>query len=456
MLKPRNIVLGKDSAMILQSKRVKQFTLAFLVNLVALSGGAFALESSKGLKDLLQDEHASGADLWIYNDIARAREEARKQNKPMFVTFRCVPCKACAGFDAEVAKDSQRIRRLTADKFVAIRQVEMKGVDLTQFQFDYDLNWAAMFINADGTVYARYGTQSAAGPDAYNSIEGLENTMQRVLRLHAGYPDNAPYLEGKRGESKPYRTALEMPGLDNKEKLVGTTSRQNCIHCHNVHDAMHRQAQRTGSYTQAMLWKYPLPENIGLIIDANDGTRISSLAPGTPADASGLKPGENVLFVNGQVISSIADIQWVLHNLPNTATSVVVTTGRSRGLTLALPADWKRTDISWRGSMWSLSPRLRIWAPQLTDAQKRERGIPSDEGAYLVRWINRDFDAGRAAHDAGLRQEDVIVAVAGEALNMTWAQLSVHIKLNYQVGDELPLTVLRGGERQLIHVKLVE
>ena len=456
MLKPRNIVLGKDSAMILQSKRVKQFTLAFLVNLVALSGGAFALESSKGLKDLLQDEHASGADLWIYNDIARAREEARKQNKPMFVTFRCVPCEACAGFDAEVAKDSQRIRRLTADKFVAIRQVEMKGVDLTQFQFDYDLNWAAMFINADGTVYARYGTQSAAGPDAYNSVEGLEKTMQRVLKLHAGYPYNAPYLEGKRGESKPYRTALEMPGLDNKEKLVGTTSRQNCIHCHNVHDAMHRQAQRTDSYTQAMLWKYPLPENIGLIIDANDGTRISSLAPGTPAEASGLKPGENVLFVNGQVISSIADIQWVLHNLPNTATSVVVTTGRSRGVTLALPADWKRTDISWRGSMWSLSPRLRIWAPQLTDAQKRERGIPSDEGAYLVRWINRDMDAGRAAHDAGLRQEDVIVAVAGEALNMTWAQLSVHIKLNYQVGDELPLTVLRGGERQLIHVKLVE
>ena len=439
-----------------QSKRVKQITWVFLVNFVVLCGGTYGLESGNGLKERLKDEHASGADLWIYNDIARAREQARKQNKPMFVTFRCVPCKDCAGFDAEVAKGSQRIRRLAADKFVPVRQVEMKGVDLTQFQFDYDLNWAAMFINADGTVYARYGTQSAAGPDAYNSIEGLENTMQRVLKLHAGYPDNAQSFAAKRGKPKPYRTALEMPGLNNKEKLLGATSRQNCIHCHNVHDAMHQQAQRTGSYTEAMLWKYPLPENIGLVIDANDGTRITSIGPGTPADASGLEPGENVLFINGQVISSIADIQWVLHNLPNTATRVQVTTGGSRRVTLALPADWKRTDISWRGSMWSLSPRLRVWAPELTDAQKREHGIPSDDGAYLVRWINRGSAAGGAAYDAGLRQEDVIVAVAGEALNMTWAQLSVHIKLNYKSGDELPLTVLRGGKRQSINVKLVE
>ena len=442
--------------MILRTKRHKPSTLVFLVNLLVLGSGTYALESPKGLKERLQDEHASGADFWIYNDIAQAREEARRQNKPMFVTFRCVPCKACSAFDAEVAKDNLRIRRLAAEKFVAIRQVEMKGVDLTQFQFDYDLNWAAMFSNADGTVYARYGTQGAAGPDGYNSIEGLEKTMRRVLTLHAGYPDNAAYFDGKRGAPKPYRTALEMPGLDHKEKFLGTTNRQNCIHCHNIYDAMNQHAQETGSFTQSTLWKYPLPENIGLIIDANDGTRITSVVPGTPADASGLEPGTHVRFVNGQVISSIADIQWVLHHLPNTATRVEVTTERSRRVTLALPADWKRTDISWRESMWSLSPRLRVWAPALTEEQKRERDLPLEKGAYLVRWINRDSDAGRAAHDAGMRQKDVIVAVAGEALNMTWAQLSVHIKLNYSVGDELPLTILRDGKERFIHVKLVE
>jgi hypothetical protein len=434
----------------------KPVTLISLLLLVALAGGTHGLESPKGLKERLKDEHASGADLWIYNDIAQAREEARKQDKPMFVTFRCVPCEKCAGFDAEVAKDSQRIRRLAANHFVAIRQVEMKGVDLTQFQFDYDLNWAAMFINADGTVYARYGTQSAAGPDAYNSIDGLEKTMQRVLKLHAGYPGNAEDFKGKRGNLKPYRTALEMPGLENREKHLGTTSRKNCIHCHNIHDALHQEAQRTGTYTHDILWKYPLPENLGLIIDADDGTRIASVVPGTPAEESGLKSHETIRFVNGQVISSIADLQWVLNPLPNTNTRIEVTTGRNQNYTLALPSDWKRTDISWRGSMWSLSPRLRVWAPPLTDGQKRERDIPSDQGAFLVRWINRGTEAGRAAHDAGLRHDDMIVALAGKKYDMTWTQFSVYIKLNYQTGDELPLTVLRGGKQRQIRVKLVE
>src|SRR6185436_11536366 len=105
-------------------------------------------------------------------------------------------------FDADVANGNERVRELAQAKFVSVRQVEMKGVDLSQFQFDHDLNWAAMFINADGTVYARYGTQSAEGSDAYNSIDGLINTMNRVLELHAAYPVNKDELVEKRGKPK--------------------------------------------------------------------------------------------------------------------------------------------------------------------------------------------------------------------------------------------------------------
>ena len=140
------------------------------------------------------------------------------QHKTLFLTFRCVPCHACKGFDAEVAKNNQQIIRLAQEQFVAVRQVEMKGVDLSQFQFDYDLNWAAMFVNADGTVYARYGTQSAAGADAYNSIASLEKTMRRVLALHEDYPNNKNGLAGKLGKLKPYKTALEMPGMKHRAK----------------------------------------------------------------------------------------------------------------------------------------------------------------------------------------------------------------------------------------------
>ena len=53
---------------------------------------------------------------------------------------------------ARARQSSAQMSLLADEHFVAIRQVEMKGVDLSQFQFDYDLNWAAMFLNADGTV----------------------------------------------------------------------------------------------------------------------------------------------------------------------------------------------------------------------------------------------------------------------------------------------------------------
>ena len=94
----------------------------------------------------------------------------------------------------------------------------MKWVDLSQFQFNYDLNWAAMFVNADGTVYARYRTQSAAGAGAYNSIASLEKKMRRVLALHEDYPNNKKGLAGKLGKLKPYKTALEMPGMKHRAK----------------------------------------------------------------------------------------------------------------------------------------------------------------------------------------------------------------------------------------------
>ena len=98
-----------------------------------------------------------------------------------------------------------------------------------------------MFVNADGTVYARYGTQSAAGTDAYNSIASVEKTMRRVLALQEDYSNNKNGLAGKFGKPKPYKTALEMPGIKHRAKLSGSTDRNNCVQCHNIHDAVREQ-----------------------------------------------------------------------------------------------------------------------------------------------------------------------------------------------------------------------
>jgi serine protease Do len=421
---------------------------------IGISRGSAA--DIEGLKTRLNDAHAAGEDWWVYNDLDKARETARRLNKPLFVTFRCIPCKDCEAFDAEVAQGNEQVQALAREKFVPVRQVEMKGVDLSQFQFDYDLNWAAMFIHPDGTVYARYGTQSAEGTDAYNSVEGLMNTMQRVLALHADYPNNKDELASKRGQAKSYRTALEMPGLENKEKLRGATARNNCIHCHMIHDAEHRQAWDNGKFSHDLLWRWPLPENVGLGIDADHGIRIETVQPDSPAAKVGLKAGEDVTHMNGQAVTSIADMQWVLHNLPNTDATVKVRGSRTGEHTLHLAKGWKKSDISWRGSLWSVPPRLTVWMPAATEQKLKQLGLPAGQTALEVRWINQGQPGGKAAFESGLRQGDYVIAVDGKPLAMTPVEFTMHVKLNYKPGDKLPLTIIRAGREQELQITLTE
>jgi len=412
--------------------------------------------ADEALRERLKDANGVRTDLWVYNDIAAGIEEARKQNKPLFVTFRCVPCKDCAAFDADVANGNERVRELAQEKFVSVRQVEMKGVDLSLFQFDHDLNWAGMFINADGVVYARYGTQSAEGSDAYNSIDGLLDTMNRVLELHADYPNNKAELSGKRGLPKPQSSALELPGLRrNREKYANETTRQNCIHCHNIHDAEHRHALETGTYSKEMLWKYPLPDSIGLTIDRRSGVRIESVIADSAAAIAGIEADQDIVRMNGQRIASIADIQWVLHPLPNTDAQVEIETASGK-YDVQMKAGWRKHDFSWRGSMWNASPKFEVWTPELSEDARAKLGLPEGDAALEVRWINRDGAGGQRAFDDGLREKDVIVAIAGQPFHFTTKQFNMHLKLNYEVGDTLPLTVLRDGRREELKIRLVE
>ena len=408
------------------------------------------------LRQRLQDANGVQTDLWVYNDIPKAMAEAKRVNKPLFVTFRCVPCKDCAAFDADVANGNERVRELAKAKFVSVRQVEMKGVDLSLFQFDHDLNWAAMFINADGVVYARYGTQSAEGADAYNSIDGLITTMNRVLELHANYPANRQELVGKRGTPKPHSSALELPGLSNPAKYAQETTRSNCIHCHNIHDAEHQHALDTGKWSPELMWKYPLPDNIGLKIDRSHGIRINEVIRDSAAAVAGLQAGQEILRVNGQRMTSIADMQWVLHNLPGTETSVALETAGGGRFTVKLASGWRKTDFSWRGSMWNAPPKLNMWMPELSAEKKLQLGLPANDSPLEVRWINRSANGGKQAYADGLREKDIIVALAGQPLRMKTNQFQAHVKMRYKVGQKLPLTILRDGKQFDLNIELVD
>src|SRR5262249_43806763 len=122
----------------------------------------FAISASAQDRDakVRNDRQAfSGSGEWIYNDLETGLKAGRASNRPLMIVFRCIPCEACQKFDDDVARRDPIIRDLL-DEFVCVRIVQANTIDLTHFQYDFDLSFAIVFINADKTVYGRFATRS--------------------------------------------------------------------------------------------------------------------------------------------------------------------------------------------------------------------------------------------------------------------------------------------------------
>ena len=67
---------------------IQLLTVSLFVGLLAISASAAEDRDTKVRSD--RNEVQAGG-LWIYNDLSRGFEEARKTGKPLLVVLRCVP-----------------------------------------------------------------------------------------------------------------------------------------------------------------------------------------------------------------------------------------------------------------------------------------------------------------------------------------------------------------------------
>jgi predicted metalloprotease with PDZ domain len=319
-----------------------------------------------------------------------------------------------------------------------VRVVTINDVDLGLFQFDYDQTWCAFFLNVDGTIYGRYGTRAAGGKDSttHLSVASFRKTMQRALQLHKGYPSNKAQLTGKHGPKPEYRIPKDIPRVQ----------RRHCIECHQVRGNVLRYQWQEKRLTAADIWPYPLPENIGLKMEVDDGLRVKTVAATSPAKRAGIATGDELVTLNGQRLISQADIQWVLHRAPVESKVVVVLKrgGKELRKTMALSGSWKESDLSWRASTW---PGLRYWlhTVPLSAAEKKRADIAANRLALVVKGMEAKRTAG--PRKAGLRVGDVIIAVDGKTGAMTESQFLAYVRLSHPPGEQVKLTVLRGKER---------
>lgn len=331
------------------------------------------------------------------------------------------------------------------DQFECVRIVRMNGLDLNQFQFDYDQTWAVMFFRHDGTVLARYGTRAASDGMKYNSLAGFKDAMRTVLDVEGNWqPKLQELYAAKRGPTVQHATPEEIPS-DTIRKIEARkqNARQNCVHCHNIYDARRDYSIASGDYDPATRYKYPMPTNIG--VDIVERTTIASVSPDSPAAAAGMKPDTSIVRMNGQNVHTLADIQFALHHTSDPGEVTIETSsasGQEQSHSLKLAAGWRKSDIGWRASMYGMPPRLGLWVQELDDAGRAKAQVADGKLALLIRGV-----FGKEVRQHGLKKDDIILRFAGQDARQSEQDFHSYVRLNcYRPGSELPLHILRGGK----------
>ena len=393
---------------------------------------------------------------WIYNDIPRAFEEARKTGKPIVVVLRCLPCHECVKLDDELV-DTDPVIRPLLEKFVCARQVSTNGLDLSLFQYDTDQSFAVFFLNADKTIYGRFGTRSHRTDWVEDvSLEGLGKALQAALDLHSDYDEVKASLAGKRGAPMEFASPEKYPSL--KGKFTDALNYKgdvvkSCIHCHQIGDAQrdfHWKAKKP--IPDRILWPYPHPKSVGLVMNPDELATVQKVLPNTPAASAGLRSGDSIASFDGQPMLSTADVQWVLHNVDPDGANVpivVIRAGRSTNLSLSLGKGWRqKDDLSWRVSTWGLR-RMAAGGLVLNVAtveEGRPKGLSPDAMALLVRRAGKYGPHGTARR-VGFREGDIITSFDGRHDLMTEQELLTYVATSKKHGDRVTVDALRGDRR---------
>lgn len=349
------------------------------------------------------------------------------------------------------------------DEFVCVRLVKANGLDLTLFQFDYDLTFAVFFMNADKTVYGRFGTRSSVDDATKDiSLQGLAASMQAALAIHQGYPGNRESLAGKQAVASDYKTANDFPTLRGKYgsslDYPGAVTKS-CMHCHQVRDA-ERQVYRDDGQPipDPLLFPNPLPDVVGLEFDPAEASTIARVAAGSSAASAGFEPGDKLVTLAGQPIISLADVQWVLHHAPASGNLAAVVNRNEQALTLQLPLvdDWRRgTDISWRVTSWPLRRMVTgglLFEPA-TAGQRRDANVDKSHMALFVKHVGQ-YGAHAAAMKAGFQKGDIVVRYDGRDENMSPSQLLAYGAQHTKPGQRVPVVVVRDGERHTFYLPM--
>ncbi len=322
----------------------------------------------------------------------------------------------------------------------------VNGIDLSLFQIDFGVTWTAMFLNADKTIYGRYGTRNPQSRKHLITLPGFKKALEAVVDLHKAYPGNKQALSAKRGPAPRFPVPEAYPSLAKYTMAALTGSLRgaepSCVHCHYIDQAEYR-IYRTArqAIPDDKLWAYPLPDVVGLLLDPDERATVKDVTPNSPAAQGGFKPGDEIMTLDGQPLVSIADVQWVLHRAKDSASlkAEVKRGGSAATATLALPAGWReKGTVKGHGSFVY---RPISDAEDLSPAERRGLGLSDSAIGIKITWP-----------DFGLQKDDVIVEIDGKRSGMNLSDFLAYTAQKKAPGDKILVKALRGGKEVAVQL----
>jgi len=337
-----------------------------------------------------------------------------------------------------------KFARLSED-YVLLRLSHMRGVNINLFTFDYNENWMALFLDAHGRIYARYGSVDPETRESHNSVEGLLHTMAEVLATH------------KKEAAEP-RPDVQPPPVFRPEDIpaLPAYAKNTCIECHMVQTGRNAQVLQDGAFKRDTFWAYPPPDNIGIKLDHKRGPVIAEVVPGSFAAAAGLQAGDTVLRANGARVLSDADFRFLLNKLEarSQLTIEAERDGKPVKAELSLDGDWRRISPV-RQRAFQNYLRSKTDFPQwifhpLKPADKEKLGIAKDHlGIRLLAHKNPNIKGGSfkgAFADAGLGDNDIIVAFDDDRIDHYPRMPQYYLYIEHKSGDKVGVIFLRDGQ----------
>jgi hypothetical protein len=251
---------------------------------------------------------------------------------------------------------------------------------------DLDISWWGYFISPQGRLYAIFGGKDHVSDATRISPQALANTMKRVLAHHYDPRRQNWNIDGPAPDmSGEARNATSLLGYPSWYRRGGPEIKaQSCIHCHHVAEILRQPALDAGAFDKVrdtQIW--PLPENVGIILDRDDGLLVKTVQANSPAAAAGIKAGDSMAVAGDRRLFGQADFRGVLHRGPQGAGSIPVTWIRDGKITsgnLNVSEGWRKTILDWRMSIsqGNISHGPAFFPLAMSKAERQRFNIPDN------------------------------------------------------------------------------